>query len=214
MEALPLIRLSYESALTAHWIAQNIDGAEAVLNRDVQSRQAAVQTLKKANSEVLRSGVQNFPYADRDLLRTSSQAQARNFEQLCHDLEPGGADAYAYYRLMSWYSHPSARIIDSYVQPPSNDTDITTLRLSPVDSDANMWTHFIAYSLIWSARAVDFVDANRTHRSELREAARKFGISDVLKLSDDAIRRTKKAEQDQRRSNWKRPDLQGSSESP
>ncbi|MFG1643613.1 DUF5677 domain-containing protein [Amycolatopsis sp. NPDC049252] len=205
MEALPLVRLSYELALTAHWIAQNIDGAEAVLNRDVQNRQAAIRTLANAQSATLRSGSQDFPGADRELLQTSSQVQARNFEQLCRDLEPGGADAYAYYRLMSWYSHPSARIIDSYVQPTPDNQGIAALRLDPETLDANIWVHFLAYSFVWAGRALDFVDADRTHRSELRDAARSLDIPDVLKLSSEAIRRTARAKQETRRASWKGP---------
>ncbi|MER6792132.1 DUF5677 domain-containing protein [Amycolatopsis mediterranei] len=214
LEAMPLIRMSYESALTSHWIAQNIDGAEALLNRDVHSREIAIRTLLNARSEVLRSGAQDFPAADAELLRTSSKAQARNFEQLCRDLEPGGVDAYAYYRLMSWYSHPSSRIIDSYVVPTEDRQNISALRLEPAETDTIMWVHFLAYSFVWAGRAVDFVDADRTHRNKLRDAARTLGIAEVLKLSDKAKLRTAKAEKEERRANWKSPRQKDSNESP
>jgi len=205
METFPLLRLSYESALTAHWIAQNVDGSEAVLNNDVLSRRAAAGTLSKAHSEILRSGAQDFPGADKELIQTSSQAQVRNFEQLCQDLEPGGADAYAYYRLMSWYSHPTARIIDSYLQPTEDMQDLASLRLEPEKLDVNTWVHFLAFALVWAARSLDFLDADRTHRSELRKAARDLGIPEVLKLSEKARQRTAKAEQARRRASWKGP---------
>ncbi len=205
LEAFPLLRLTYESALTAHWIAQNVDGGEAFLNRDIQSRKAAAETLRSARSEILSKGADNFPGADRDLLRTSSQPQAKYFEQLCKDLDPGGADAYAYYRLMSWYAHPTARIVDKYLQSSDDGQELDSLRQIPEQDDPNIWVHFLAYSMVWAARAVDFIDAERTHRSELRAAASALGIPAVLKLSEDARRRTRQAQQAWRQENWRGP---------
>lgn len=205
IESFPLLRACYESAITAHWVAQNTDGAEALLNKDVQSRKAAAQTLKKARSDILRSGAHEFPGTTRELLKTSSQNQAKYFEQLCNDLEPAGADAYTYYRLMSWYTHPTARLIDLYIQPSEDKTKLEALRQEPEQMDADMWIHFLACSFVWAGRALDFIDDERLHRSKLREAARLLGIPDVLKLSADAIRRTSRARQEERRSNWKGP---------
>ncbi|WP_143267844.1 DUF5677 domain-containing protein [Amycolatopsis alba] len=205
IETFPLLRATYESALTAHWVAQSSDGAEALLNKDVQGRKAAATTLAKARSAILRSGSQQFPGADAEFLKTSSGNQARNFEKLCEDLELAGADAYAYYRLMSWYTHPTARLIDLYIEPSDDLTEVESLRQVPEQMDANMWVHFLAYSLIWAGRAIDFIDEEHLHRSRIRELARLLHIPDALNLSPEAIRRSGRAAREERRANWKGP---------
>jgi hypothetical protein len=203
LEAMPLLRLCYESALTAHWLAQTADGAEALMNRDNASRRAAAKTLREARSGVLRSGADQFPGAEADLLATTSNAQARNFEQLCKDLAPGGADAYAYYRLMSWYSHPGAHLVDRYVVEEPSGVGIQALRLEPAAGNDTTWRFFLAASLVWAARAVDFVDVSRAQRSELRAAARVLGIPEVLQLTHEAQLRIAREEQARRRQRWK-----------
>jgi hypothetical protein len=43
-----------------------------------------------------------------------SDAQARQFKQLCDDLTPGGAAIYSYYRVLGWFSHATNYVIDLY----------------------------------------------------------------------------------------------------
>ncbi|WP_125782370.1 DUF5677 domain-containing protein [Amycolatopsis sp. WAC 01375] len=205
MEALPLMRTTYESALMAHWIAQNRDGAEALANRAISNRRAVALTLERAKSAVLRAGAKGLLDIDKTLLETSSSSQAKYFEKLCEDLEPGGADAYTYYRLMCWYTHPSAHIVDSYIHLGEDGQTVDALRQEPAQLDANMWVHFLAFSLVWAGRAFDFIDEEKMHRSQLRSAARALGISDVLTLSASARKRIEDAERQARRSSWKGP---------
>ena len=70
-EAMPLVRAAYESALTAHWIAQTDDGADAFLNEDVGQRRFLDHAAKAALSkEVLRGG--SVSGIDLALLETSA----------------------------------------------------------------------------------------------------------------------------------------------
>jgi hypothetical protein len=72
-------------------------------------------TLRRAASPVLREAADAVAMEDQPMHPTGSLPQARSFQQLCGDLQPGGADLYAFYRLMSWFSHPSNHIVDKYL---------------------------------------------------------------------------------------------------
>lgn len=107
LEACPLVRLMYESALYSIWLAQNEDGARAFMNKELSARKAIAGTLAKASAPWLRARADEFPGIDDPAFETGSDAQAKNFEALCNDLTPGGADAYINYRLLSRLSHAS-----------------------------------------------------------------------------------------------------------
>lgn len=204
IEAIPLIRTAYECALTAHWLAQVDDGAEAFLNNDVRSRAAAERTAQKAVSEALREG---GPIAGADLaeLETSAGGPARNFEQLCDDLTPGGADAYFHYRAMSMYQHPSVLLVDQYLSLSEEGTNIAAFHMQPKPQESGAWRGLLTASLIWSGRAVDFFDGAHKRRSALRRAAQDLGVVEVLHLSDRAQARQAKFQQQARRADWKGP---------
>jgi hypothetical protein len=59
--ATPIVRSIYESALTAHWIAQAEDGAEAFVREDVRQRKAMQETLRTAMSSAFREGPNTSP---------------------------------------------------------------------------------------------------------------------------------------------------------
>jgi hypothetical protein len=192
LEAIPLIRTAYECALTAHWLAQVDDGAEAFMNRDVRSRAAAERTAQKAVSEVLRNGGP-IAGADLDKLETSAMGPAESFEQLCDDLTPGGADAYFHYRAMSMYQHPSVLLVDQYLSLSDDGTDFAAFHREPRAQESGAWRGLLTSSLIWSGRALDFFDGAHTRRSVLRRVAKELGTPDVLRLSAKAQGRQQNA---------------------
>ena len=57
--------------------------------------------MARSATEVFRQGWGQVAHINDDDLPTASQQQARNFEQLCDDMAPGGADAYLVCRFMS-----------------------------------------------------------------------------------------------------------------
>lgn len=189
--ATPLARMCYETALTAHWIAQSPDGYRAAGNENIRNRSSLVATLKKTATEVFQAGADDIKHADlSQRLDSDSDASARNFWQLCDDLTPGGPDAYAIYRAMSLESHPTLSVADLWTDPPTSEDGPerlrTTLREGP---GSDTWTFLVAASLIWSGRALDYFDRDHRRRSFLRATAREMGIPDALQLSDRYRRR-------------------------
>ncbi|WP_430336264.1 hypothetical protein [Rhodococcus sp. ACT016] len=104
LEAAPLVRLSFECAITAQWSALVPDGVQALLNEDYRSRRLMADTLRQSRSWAA-SGLEVPTPGDEDH-ESFSNAQARSFKQMCDDLEPGGVEAYSCYRTMCWFSHP------------------------------------------------------------------------------------------------------------
>lgn len=186
LAALPLVRACFESAITAQWVTQTADGSPAFVNEDVRQRLAQVETLEQAVSEVFRDAAPGIAANLPPILDTT--ATARGFHNICDDLVPGGADAYTIYRVLSQYSHASIRVVDGYLQATSTGPGVV-LRTNPAEPDAATWTNVLASCLVWAGRSNDYIDGDKTRRSELRAAANALGINSELQLSPAAVLR-------------------------
>jgi hypothetical protein len=195
LEAMPLVRGTYEFAITAHWAAQTPDGAEAMVNELYRQRTAMSQVMSRSAVDLWREGATSIEGLDRERLASESDASGRSFEQRCNDLSPGGADAYVVYRIMSEQVHAGALVVDNYLVPDESDLGVR-LRIDPkpaTTEEVALWTFHIAASFVWAGRAVDYFDRRHLRRTELRTAAKKLGISSELKLSTAANMRIAKA---------------------
>ena len=132
--ASPPARMIYQTALTAHWIAQSPEGYRGLGNEEIRQRSQLVTTLTKTSvNEVFRASAAQINHADlNDRIESESDTAARNFEQLCNDLQPGGAeDAYTIHRVMSMESHPSVVIADQWLEAPTDEDGPPKLRSVP-----------------------------------------------------------------------------------
>lgn len=85
---MPTLRSCFETALTVHWIAQSRDAAVALYNKDLKSRRALKGTLSAAQSTTMQEIASRIAHADLPTLSTSSDRQAKFFEQLLADFTP------------------------------------------------------------------------------------------------------------------------------
>lgn len=198
VEPMPLIRVAYECAVTAQWLANATDGANAWVNEGERIRRATGLTLRQAASELMRATGDELLANPVDKAHTSSEGQARSFEQMCKDLTPGGAELYAYHRVMSRYCHASVHVVDEYLELTDDGDDVRALRLHPKAGETATWRYFLALSMLWAARAVDFIDVSRMHRSELRALSRELGVTSELRLTPAAQARMAQAERERR----------------
>jgi len=189
LASFPALRLAYECAIKAQWIAQAGDGAEAFVNESLRQRRAAAKTLALGGSDIMRDAGQRMLELDEEDHNTSSDAQARHFERMCLDLTPGGHELYAYFRLLSGYSHATAYIVDEYIDATHAPVEVRALRRHASRSDGATWRYFVVVSLVLAGRAVDYIDVKRTRRSELRQAARQLGFPSELHLTHTAAAR-------------------------
>lgn len=195
---IPQVRAAYECAITAQWVAQIPDGFKALMNAEVKNRRNLRDTMAMSASVVFRDGTSSFPHADDPLL--ASDVDSRAFEQRCLDLEPGGHDAYAIYRVLSGATHPGVFLSDRYLEAGA-DGRLTLKPDAGVAHDQLVWTPILCSSLVWAGRAVDFFDQTKARRSELRAVAKAIGIESELKPSSAyraRIARQRKAEHDGR----------------
>lgn len=93
--AVPLVRMVYECALTATWLIQSKDdeGIRAFLHEHARQRTGLQSTLKRAIAKTFREGEVTGTNLE-DFLESADNA--RRFDLICEDLEPGGTDAYIY----------------------------------------------------------------------------------------------------------------------
>jgi hypothetical protein len=189
IEAMPLVRSCYESALTAHWLVQVPGAPVALANEYVRNRRNLIKTLAES-SPFLQSLGERFQ-EDESLPEEGPvpTVSARRFDELCSDLTPGGADAYAHYRLMSSMVHPTVFLIDFYTREDPDPANNAGFKLSnePEQPNPMPYLAFVLASLIWAGRAVDYLDQTKARRSELRAAARKMGITSELHPSPSAL---------------------------
>jgi hypothetical protein len=194
LESAPVVRLALECALTAMWTALVPDGVEAMLNEDFRSRRNIATTLRDTPAWV-QAGL-DVPHPSDEDYDTSSTAQARRFNQLCDDLIPGGSELYSYYRLLSWFSHPTNYIIDRYGSLDESDDGLRLqLRLrrtpTPNGEEPQLYAHFSAMAMVIAAAAVDALDVDHSDRSAIKELADRVGCASEFRLAPSAVQRFK-----------------------
>jgi len=203
IEIIPLVRAAYESALTASWIAQVPDALPAYLNRNHRQQQALRDTIHQAG---WMEGDQKIPADELEpyLVSGLSKGGASHVVRLCADFLVGDA-MYAVYRGLSWMTHPTAAVTDYYLEIREGAA-IPVLHTTAKTGDEGpllvTWVHILCSSLVWSARALNLIDADRassTDRGRLRDAARELGINEFLGVTPNAKFRGEQAERQRAR---------------
>jgi hypothetical protein len=201
VESTPLIRAAYEATLTAAWIQQVDDALPAYLNRNHNQQKALRDTVKKAgwaSGQTAIAADTLTPF----LVSKQSKAGASWTEQMCADFFAGDS-MYSVYRGLSWLTHPTAVVTDLYVELRDGD-DLPTLHNTAHYDDEFLisWLHIMCSSLIWSARALNLIDARRAQtgdRQRLRDWATKLRITEFLAITPEAKFRGQRAERQRAR---------------
>jgi hypothetical protein len=189
IEAMPLVRAAYETSLTAVWCVQIHGGPIALANKHVRQRKALINTLNESQS--LAALTANL--RDEEPIPDDGEVTGDSFKAICDSLEPGGADAYAQYRLMSSMTHASAFLCDFYLLDDSTVPFAGfRLRDEPQQPKGAPYLAMLAASVIWSGRAIDYLDKRRPRRSQLRAAARTLGINSELQPSGTSVARKRR----------------------
>ncbi|MEX1077576.1 MAG: DUF5677 domain-containing protein [Homoserinimonas sp.] len=189
--AIPLVRVAYESALTAAWLVQSKGdhGIKAFLHEHSRIRLALKQDSLKALSDIFRTGAYEIADADPELYK-DTRDNAQRFYQLCLDLAPGGQDAYIHYRLLSAHSHASIDVVDLYLHSMAPNDRVPSFRAVPDAAFTNdTLLFFTAASMVWAGRAYSYLTQDKQHRTALRHSAALLEIDSELQLSENYRRR-------------------------
>jgi hypothetical protein len=104
---------------------------------------------------------------------------------------------------MSWLAHPTAAVADLYLTvPPGAERRVLRTSAQFDGEFMTTWLHMMCSSLVWSARALNLIDAERARSSDrktLRDTAQKLRIGEFLAVTPDAKFRGEKAERRRQR---------------
>jgi len=187
----PIVRLMFECGITAQWVRHVPDSHVAFVNEAARQKtnfaKAVAATLLDIAGDAASAAMKTYPEA-----YTSSSGGARSFERRCRDLQPGGREYYAVYRLLCTVSHASPGLVEQYfLANESGPGRVPTFNPRPEPETLLLLAHLAASSLVWAGRAAGMVVKRDRLRSEFRQAARELGIESELRLSDDAWLRTR-----------------------
>lgn len=194
LEALPLVRSTYECALTATWLLRVEDATVGFVREGGRQR---TRLLKEAQIELPKN---DFAHAEQiasefDHHPGTAEQSARVIKERCDDLTPGGSSAYLHYRAMSALSHAGPFIADYYLDL-ADGQPLPTLRRTPKHENPDTWLFLTAAALVWAGRAVSVCNADHQRRSELRQAARTLAVPLDLLASDRVVVRQARARQE------------------
>ncbi len=178
--AIPLLRVGYESALTAAWAANSVEAARALRNQYVDNAKKLFDDAKATGWFDELDVASEQEHVD---VAVSAKGQAGNFGNLCLALEPHGKWLYVMYRLLSGYSHASGAVLSLYL--PEKEDDVFELAPRPV-ADGQSWWHAAATNLLHAGQALDRLDPSARRRPRLNEASEIIGWPEPLKLTEAA----------------------------
>lgn len=193
VEAIPLIRTTYEGGVTAQWVDMiGPDAATATYNEYIRQRTALSQTLSKSKREVLRDAAPTISGLEYTRTPSHSDAQARRFASLTEDFL-SGTEIYSYYRMMSEFSHIGLASIDRYFSEPDSDDGELSFNYQPRQPDRTLWLHFSLLSLCLGVRPTAELSTNKSLLKEVLEAAKTHEFDVRLQKSQLCFERLKEA---------------------
>lgn len=179
-----LLRVAYESALTAVWAAESEEAARGI-------HHGLVQDSRKLRANARQTGwfddsLDRIPEPEPALEDTakSARGEATTFAVLCQSLEPYSDWLYLQFRLLSAYAHPSGEVIKMFVDSDGQSISLSPAEASP-DVHLHLW-HSAAFNLLQAGQALDRLDPIGRRRDALKRAGERLGMSEPLRLTEKA----------------------------
>ena len=148
LQAVPLMRVVMESAVTAAWMTITENAGAASLYFVADQRLKALNALQNLSDSNVNSDSEWKSL--KESLKNEASSAADNFIQRCESLE-GGEGIYAIYRLLSGFSHPNLGLLESYSKPaaePDGKFSFTDSHLQDQDET------FLAFNVCMLALAL------------------------------------------------------------
>lgn len=184
--AVPLLRVAYESAITAVWAADSPEAAKALeleMLRGVRNLRAGLLETGLFE-DILVKIPEPTERLTMDDVAKEAQRQVRRFNEMCDALEPEPVWLYQQFRLLSSYAHPSGSVIKMFA-PDDGDGLLATP--AAVDGDAFLsWWFSAAMILLHGGQALDRLDRDGTRRGTLTAAGELLGWETPLRLKSSA----------------------------
>lgn len=185
LEAMPLLRAAFETALTCAWVDEMPDALPALTDEAHRQWAALAATLSGPRWPMDDETRAVWRAVVHQPATTSSFGAAKHFQRLCDDLVQAGDQAYGLYRIISSEVHPTLGVIHRYLRPPGEAHVNLSLVPAP-DPAPGRWLFLLCASMVWAGRAFDHHDRARSRRGELRSAAKNLRVPESLVLSNAA----------------------------
>jgi hypothetical protein len=181
--AMPLIRSSMESAMTAAYLLAAPDKTFAFMHPGIESRMRVLRDLNDRGMDVAEAMRQ--ARLSLDNLATYASEETRTLRGRFEALD-GGRDMYTTYRLASELCHPGNVLAEEYTvqtdDKTHNDFGMGTLRHAKHDN-AIAWLGTQIAMLVLAQTAADKMLVKRLHRTQLDNAAKWLGVSVDIRLA-------------------------------
>lgn len=192
VEAVPVVRSAYETALYAQWVyLVGDDAAKALANEHGRIRKAMQEDAAKSRSPHQRKFAPKIGDANWDTIGSRSDPQARNFKSMLDDID-AGRELYVFYRLMSEYCHPSMVVVDHYINSDETGSYYPTFQHAPKQPDPSTWMFFTLLSACYATSPISTIIRNKSLRNTIRKIANNCSISLDLALSASYYQRMRK----------------------
>jgi len=177
---LPLARAAFECGVLAQWLLREPLALGALVSED--QRQTRNLARDWANVPQLA------PYAPTIARRLGDHHSdlapiARSMEKLCNQFV-GGGTLYAFYRLMSGYTHAGLAAASQWLEPTESEDAIAPFRLRTAREPTRADAIFFGWGLLFTASA--FADLTKNDgtqdNNQLNRWARRIGVDRRLTL--------------------------------
>ena len=194
--AVPLLRVAYESALTAVWAAESEDAARALQNQYIDSAGKLRATVQKTGwfDDLLERVPEQGTAVD---VTPRASGEAGSFFNLCQALEPHPDWLYTAFRLLSAYAHPSGSVVRMFVSSVA-DESVSFAPAQVSREDHRQWWHAAAIGLLHAGQALDRLDPGSPRCELLASVGELLGWGEPLRLTERARQTVAKARFDRK----------------
>lgn len=189
--AVPLLRVAYESALTAAWAAESEDAARALHNHYLDGAGKLRANVQKTGwfDDLLERVPEPETAAD---VAPRASGEAGSFSNLCQALEPHPDWLYTAFRLLSAYAHPSGSVVRMFV-PGTVDQGAQFSPAKAPDEAYRQWWHAAAIGLLHAGQAFDRLDPRAPRQELLARVGVQLGWEEPLRMTNVARQAVSKA---------------------
>ncbi|WP_295125941.1 DUF5677 domain-containing protein [uncultured Leifsonia sp.] len=181
VQAVPLLRLTMECAVTAAWFAVTPNSGRAAGLEGAKERLKLARGLARLSGADASDVIEDLEQNVRDESEAYS-AEAHKFEQRALSL--AGMDwLYVGYRELSGYSHAGTPLMDHYLRPAERTADAPLgVTYSPENEFAVAEQVFQLHPLLMhlALTAWDTIAVEHPMRDSLREVAETLGVSPTI----------------------------------
>jgi len=190
VQAVPLVRLTVECGISAAWWSVTPHSGEAANHEAARLRLALVTDMAKLAGPVAAADAQESIADVRKMvaeLKAYESLEAGKFVDRVGSLA-GANWVYAYYRLLSAFSHAGALLLDHYVQLAPNTSLGWAYKTDPVFEHVETLLALQPIALLLGMKAADDLTIGHPRRTPLDEIATRMGTEAVIRRQDTPLR--------------------------